>query len=134
MFYRHGFAYYIAPLIQAVNTIILVYFVAGDKIFFIRDTFPHILIFVLFAVTVALPIVILVGYVHYRRAYKSEAQVLYENNPFHYKLIGKDYVLYRAIRLLLIHQLSQKTDIDFEVAKTLNKILELEKGKTTKEI
>lgn len=70
-----------------VNTVILVYFVAGDKIFFIRDTFPHITIFVAVFITVGIPIVMLIGYLHYRKAYKSEADILVRNNPFEMKIV-----------------------------------------------
>jgi len=81
-YYRHGSAYYVTQLIQMVNTIILVYFVAGDKIFLIRDVFPHIAYFVIAAVGIGGPLVILIGYLHYKKAYKSESDILVRNNPF----------------------------------------------------
>jgi hypothetical protein len=70
-----------------VNTIILVYFVAGDKIFLIRDTFPHIAIFVLFAVGIGGPLVVLIGWLHYKKAYKSEADIMTRQNPFNTKIM-----------------------------------------------
>ena len=70
-----------------VNTIILVYFVAGDKIFIIRDIFPHIAWFVVTAVLIGGPLVILIGWLHYKKAYKSEADIVVMNNPFNTKIM-----------------------------------------------
>lgn len=86
LYYRHGYAYYLAMALAGMNTMILVYFTAGDKIFAIRDTFPHFAVFVGFALAVMVPSLIIIGYFHYRRAYKSEAQVLIEKNPYYFKL------------------------------------------------
>lgn len=85
-YYRHGYAYYLAMAMAGMNTMILVYFTAGDKVFFIRDVFPHFGIFVGFAALIMIPSLILIGFFHYKRAYKSEAQVLTEKNPYFFKL------------------------------------------------
>ncbi|NIQ14703.1 MAG: hypothetical protein GTO02_09980 [Candidatus Dadabacteria bacterium] len=70
-----------------INTIILVYFVAGDKVFVIRDVFPHIAFFIIAAVGVGGPLVIFIGWLHYKKAFKSEADIMTRQNPFNTKIM-----------------------------------------------
>jgi len=54
--------------------------------FFIRDAFPHIAYFILFAAGVGVPAIMAIGYLHYKKAYKSEADILTKQNPYNTKI------------------------------------------------
>jgi hypothetical protein len=54
--------------------------------FFIRDTFPHIAYFILFAAGVGVPLIMSIGYLHYKKAFKSEADILTKENPYNTKI------------------------------------------------
>jgi hypothetical protein len=105
-YYRYGYSFYLAMILAAMNTMILIYFTAGDVIFVIRDTFPHFAYFVGFAVVVGVPTLITIGYLHYKRAYKNEVEVVARNNPHMYQLppghaIEVTYPLYMELLAVL---------------------------------
>ncbi|NIN03675.1 MAG: hypothetical protein GTO44_09975 [Hydrotalea flava] len=123
-YYRHGSAYYVTQLIQMINTIILVYFVAGDKIFFIRDVFPHIAIFVIVAVGIGGPLVVFIGWLHYKKAFKSEADIMTRQNPFNTNIM-------MPVMLHLVRHLKEKSYTKTEqndLAKLESYILHISNG------
>lgn len=97
LYFRHGYAYYFAMAVSGMNTLILLYFMVGDKVEQIRIIFPHFFYFAGFAIAVGVPLLIIIGWTHYKKSYKSEAEILFENNPSFYKLLGKDFVMYQSI-------------------------------------
>ena len=81
-YYRYGISHYVSLLIQAVNAIILVYFVAGDYVLAVRTIFPHIFYFIIFIVGVGFPLITLFGKLHFKYGYKSESDILFTQNPY----------------------------------------------------
>lgn len=109
-YYRYGISNYVSLIIQAINAIILVYFVAGDYILAIRSIFPHILYFILFIVIVGFPLITLFGKLHFKHAYKSESDILTSQNPYTKKI---ELPLYK----FLINELLEKNPNDPELKK-----------------
>lgn len=55
---------------------------AGDKIFLVRDVFPHLAYFTAFVIFVGFPLIVIIGKLHYRYAYKSESDIMMLKNPY----------------------------------------------------
>jgi len=87
-YFRQGWATYFAFIFAAVNTLTVTYYLAIDKIPDLVVFFPSFTIYVLFMITVGIPLLVLIGYVHFKRspAFGSEQDVTQESYPYNYKL------------------------------------------------
>lgn len=87
-YFRVGWTTYFALLFAGINTATVTYFLAIDKVPSLNYLFPTFFHYVAIVGIILLPILVLVGWMHYRRsmAYGSEAEVQLESNPYMYKL------------------------------------------------
>ena len=83
-YFRMGWATYFAFIFAAVNTLTVTYFLAIERYPFLTSIFPSFIQYVLIITSIGVPLLVLIGYVHYKRtkAYKSEADVMVESNPY----------------------------------------------------
>jgi hypothetical protein len=83
-----GYATYLTFIISAVNTMVVVYYLAIERIEGLNSVFPSFGIWVIFIVTVVTPLAVFLGWLHLKRtpAYRSELEVGVEANPYYYKL------------------------------------------------
>lgn len=73
-YFRQGWAGYFVFIFSALNTLTVTYYLAIDKIPAIKEIFPSFVIYVIIAVTVGLPILTLVGYIHFKKSYAFKAE------------------------------------------------------------
>lgn len=87
-YFRQGWALYFAFIFAAINTLTVTYYLAIENLPFLHDVFTSFGLYVLTAVSAAIPLLTIVGYLHYRRsrAYASEVEVGIEQNPYFYKI------------------------------------------------
>jgi len=85
---RMGYSMYWAFLILGINTVTVTYFLAIEKAPFLEAIFPTFFHYALAAVAVGIPVLILSGYIHFKKipGFKSEMEINIESNPFVYKL------------------------------------------------
>jgi len=102
-YFRMGWATYFAFIFAAINTLTVTYYLAIEKYPVLTGIFPTFLQYVIIIAGIGIPILILVGYVHYKRtqAFKSEADVLVESNPYQRRNI---------VNIQLILELTMKTN------------------------
>jgi len=83
-----GYSIYWAFLVMGINTLTVTYYLAIEKAPFLQVIFPSFAHYAVILVIVAVPILVLTGFVHYKKipGYKSEAEVTVESNPYQYKL------------------------------------------------
>ena len=83
-YFRNGWSLYFAFVFAAINTLTVTYYLAIDKIPILLDFFPTFAHYVAVAIFCGVPILVIIGYVHYKKspAYKSEASIGFEANPF----------------------------------------------------
>ncbi len=83
-YFRMGWSTYFAFIAAAINTVTVTYFLAIDNYPVLKEIFPTFLHYIVIIAAIGVPILIGIGYVHFKRspAYSSEASVLYETNPF----------------------------------------------------
>ena len=83
-YFRMGWSTYFAFIFAAVNTLTVTYFLAIDKIPSLTLIFPNFLQYVLIVTIIGIPVLVVIGYVHYKRtvAFKSEVDVVLESQPY----------------------------------------------------
>jgi hypothetical protein len=87
-YFRMGWSTYFAFIFAAINTLVVTYFLAIEKVPMLTDIFPSFLHYVFTLSIILIPVLVLIGWLHYRKtaAYGSEAEVQVETNPYIYKL------------------------------------------------
>jgi len=87
-YFRMGWSTYFAFIFAAINTLTVTYYLAIEQAPILQEIFPSFLIYIFFLSMIGIPLLIFIGYVHYRRtaAYGSEAEIQVESNPYFYKL------------------------------------------------
>jgi len=114
---------YFAFIFAAINTLTVTYYLAIDKIPLLLNLFPTFSHYVGAAVLIGVPILIIIGYVHFKRspAYKSEATIGFEVNPFvRRSLINSEINL--ELNLMILNILSKLSNQEKLNNDELNKI------------
>lgn len=88
-YYRQGWGTYFSTIVAAANTLIVTYYLAIEKSEVLRDAFPSFTLFALVVVGIALPLLVAVGYIHYKKspAFSTEVDINVEANPYMFKLV-----------------------------------------------
>ena len=83
-FFRQGWSLYFAFILAAINTLTVTYFLAIENYPSLKQIFPTFEVYITTMVFVGIPILVFIGYVHFRRspAYTSEAGVVFTSNPY----------------------------------------------------
>ena len=83
-YFRQGYGLYFAFILASINTLTLTYFLAIERYPVLSEIFPTFVHYVIILVSIGVPILITVGYLHYKRsaAYRSEAGIGYSTNPY----------------------------------------------------
>ena len=83
-YFRMGWSTYFAFILAAINTLTVTYFLAIDNYPSLKLIFPSFEIYILIIVSVGIPLLIAIGYAHFKRtqAFKSEIDVMIESNPY----------------------------------------------------
>ena len=79
-----GWSPYFAFIFAAINTLTVTYFLAIERYPELTAIFPNFIQYVLIITIIGIPILVIVGYVHYKRtlAYRAEVDVSIESNPY----------------------------------------------------
>ena len=87
-YFRQGWSTYFAFILAALNTMVVTYYLAIEKIPDLKYIFPSFVTYIAVWIVVGLPLLIAIGYVHYKKssAYASEADISTEANPYVYKI------------------------------------------------
>ena len=124
-YFRMGWSTYFAFILAAINTLTVTYFLAIDNYPVLNTIFPSFEIYILILVSIGTPLLIFIGYIHYKKtkAYSSEIDVLIESNPFlRRNTVNTDINLRFNLKLIdLILRLSKNT-ISEEELKGIEKI------------
>ena len=124
-YFRMWWSTYFAFILAAINTLTVTYFLAVDNYPTLKIIFPSFEIYILVTITIGVPLLIFIGYSHYKKtkAFRSEMDVLIESNPFlRRNTVNADINLRINLRLIdLILKLSKDT-ISKEELKDMEKI------------
>ncbi len=127
-YFRSGWSSYFAFILAALNTLTVTYYLAIEKYPALQAVFPNFLQYVLIVVSIGIPLLILVGYAHWKKtpAYRSEADIWMESNPYQARmLVNSEMLMQLNLKLidLLIKQSKNESTSDAE----LNEIIKLHK-------
>ena len=101
-YFRQGWSVYFAFIFAAVNTLTVTYFLAIDNYPFLKDVFPSFTHYIAIVVLVGIPILVLVGYAHYKRtaSFKAEADIHIEANPHLRRILtNTEFMLTMSLQL-----------------------------------
>ena len=134
-YFRMGWSTYFAFVFAAVNTLTVTYFLAIENYPVLKEVFPTFLVYVISLVVVGIPLLILIGYVHFKRSpsYRAESAITYESNPFARRIfVNSELTLQINQKLIdLILRISKNEKISgddisriYEIQEKLNKFTE----------
>jgi len=88
-YFRQGWSIYFAFIFAALNTMVTTYYLAIEKMPTLKQVFPSFGVYIITIAGIAIPILIVIGYVHVKRskAYKAEIDVQFEVNPYFKKIL-----------------------------------------------
>ena len=127
-YFRIGWGTYFVFVLGAVNTLTVTYFLAVDNYPTLKELFPSFEIYALYLTTILIPILIVVGYSHFKKthAFKSEVDVIIESNPYQRRiLVNTEATLSINLKLIsIIQKMAKEQNIDQEQLDELRKISE----------
>ena len=127
-YFRTGWSTYFAFILAAINTLTVTYFLAIDNYPSLKSVFPSFEQYVVIGVLIGVPLLITVGYAHYKKTegFKSEVDVLIESNPYQRRiLVNTETVLSLQLKLILIIQeIAKNQDLDQNKIDELKKLYE----------
>ena len=124
-YFRNGWGLYFAFIFAAINTLTVTYYLAIEKIPSLLEVFPTFLHYVGISILIGIPLLTTIGYIHYKRspAYRSEATIGFETNPFvRRSLINSEINL--ELNLMILNLLSKLSNNEKLNEDELNKIKE----------
>ena len=76
-YFRQGWSVYFAFIFAAINTLVVTYFLAIDNYPVLKEIFPTFIIYVAIVVGIGIPILVGVGYIHFKRSpsFRAEATI-----------------------------------------------------------
>lgn len=94
-YFRMGYASYFAFIFAAVNTLTVTYYLAVERYPTLEAIFPNFLQYVVIVAAIGIPLLILVGYSHFKKtqAYRSEAEISMESDPFRRRMVINTEIL-----------------------------------------
>tara|TARA_Y100000817_G_C16696008_1_gene472591 strand:+ start:204 stop:704 length:501 start_codon:yes stop_codon:yes gene_type:complete len=129
-YFRTGYATYFAFILAAINTLTVTYFLAIENYPGLKSIFPSFEQYVIIIVFVGVPLLITIGYLHFKRtkAFKSEVDVLIESNPYQRRnTVNGEINLKLNLKLIvMLIKLSKNESLSendiIEIEKLLNEI------------
>ena len=131
-YFRMGWGTYFAFIFAAINTLTVTYYLAIERVPTLLSIFPNFLQYVLIISTIGVPLLVIVGYIHYKRtvAFKSEVDVIMESNPYQRRNVVNITLILESIlktnQLLLKLSKNEKLS-ETEIRETNSKIDEITK-------
>ena len=137
-YFRTGWQTYFAFILAAINTLTVTYFLAIENYPSLQTVFPSFEIYILIIVSIGVPLLVLIGYVHFKRShsFKSEADVLIESNPYQRRnTVNSEIILRLNLQLMsTLLKVAKKEDLSEEeieeITQLHDEILKLSKDRT----
>ena len=129
-YFRTGWTTYFAFIAAAINTLTVTFFLAIEKYPSLSVIFPTFFHYVMIVVVIGVPVLVLVGYVHFKRSksFRAEADIGIETNPHFRRMLQNTEVLlpsYLKLTELMIKLSENKklTDKELQEVSKLQKQL-----------
>jgi len=124
-YFRTGWATYFAFIVAAVNALTVTFFLAIENYPSLSMIFPTFFHYIVIVVGVGVPVLILVGYVHFKKSksYRAEQDILIETSPHFRRILQNTEILLPAYLKLteIIVKLSENKKLTDEELKEVSK-------------
>ena len=124
-YFRTGWATYFAFIVAAVNALTVTFFLAIENYPSLTVIFPTFFHYIVIVVGVGVPVLILVGYVHFKKSksYRAEQDILIETSPHIRRILQNTEVLLPSYLKLteIIVKLSENKKLTDEELKEISK-------------
>ncbi|MGQ0795044.1 MAG: hypothetical protein ACT4N5_02515 [Nitrosopumilaceae archaeon] len=128
-YFRMGWATYFAFIFAAVNTLVVTYYLAIERIPELKYVFPSFSIYAIIMIVIGIPLLVLFGYAHFKKsqAYSSEADIGVESNPYYFKLPpGHQRDVLVPLQLLLSQMILKIATNEKLTTEEVNKLREIQ--------
>ena len=94
-YFRTGWTTYFAFIAAAINTLTVTFFLAIEKYPSLSVIFPTFFHYVMIVVVIGVPVLVLVGYVHFKRskAFRAEMDIQIETSPHFRRMLQNTEIL-----------------------------------------
>ena len=129
-YFRTGWATYFAFIVAAINALTVTFFLAIEKYPLLSVIFPTFFHYIVIVVSVGVPVLVIVGYVHFKRSksFRAEADIQIETSPHIRRMLQNTEILlpiYLKLTELMVKLSENKklTDKEFEEVSRLQQEL-----------
>ena len=101
-YFRNGWSMYFAFIFAAINTLTVTYFLAIERAPALQAIFPSFFQYVLIVSLIGVPMLIGIGYAHYKRtkARKAEVDIGFETSTYQRRfIVNTEIILHLNLRL-----------------------------------
>ena len=127
-YFRNGWSLYFAFIFAAINTLTVTFYLAIEKYPDINWMFPTFFHYIVIVCGMGIPLLIIVGYVHYKRtaARKAEVDISYETDAYKARtLVNTEIAITLNMKLLdMIMKISKKQELSDEEYQELERLRE----------
>ena len=127
-YFRTGWSTYFAFILAAINTLTVTYFLAIENYPTLKTIFPSFEQYIIIIISIGIPMLVTVGYVHFKRtqAFKSEVDVLIESNPYQKRnTVNGEINLRLNLKLIsMLAKISRKEPISEKELQDVEKLYE----------
>ena len=104
-YFRTGWATYFAFVFAAINTFTVTYFLAIENYPTLKAIFPSFEMYIIIIISIGIPLLVTIGFVHYKRtsARKAEVDIGMETNPYQIRLLVNTELLLKLNMRLMKH-------------------------------
>ena len=117
-YFRQGWSVYFAFIFAAINMLTVTYFLAIENYPALKEVFPTFEQYIMITVFIGVPLLVSVGYAHYKKtpSFRAEADIWMESNPYQARvLVNSQFILELNVKLAdLLLKLSSKQEIKEE--------------------
>ena len=124
-YFRMGWSTYFAFILAAINTLTVTYYLAIENYPLLKAIFPSFEVYIIIVVSIGIPLLVTMGFVHYKRtsARKAEVDIGMETNPYQIRLLVNTELLLKLNLRLMKHM----SDLQNGEKIDKNNIIELQK-------
>ena len=124
-YFRNGWSMYFAFIFAAINTLTVTYFLAIERAPVLQAIFPSFFQYVAIVSLIAVPLLIGIGYAHWKRtkARKAEVDIGFETNPYQRRIVVNTEAILQ-LNLGLIEMLMRSTSGEKLTENEIKKIQE----------
>jgi hypothetical protein len=127
-YFRNGWSLYFAFIFAAVNTLTVTFFLAIERYPDLNWVFPTFFHYIVIVCGIGIPLLVLIGYVHYKRssARKAEVDISYETDAYKARtLVNTEMGIILNMKVLdIITKISKNQKISNQDYQELEKLRE----------